>query len=168
MAIRILLTGGTIDKDYDKIQGQLVLSRSHIDQMLEQARCRLPIEIEPHMLKDSLHFDENDRVEIMEKCRSIREDRIVITHGTDTIVETATLLSEHISNKTIVLFGAMIPYSFGNSDALFNLGTALAAVQMKSNGIYITMNGIVFPYDKVRKNRKEGYFEEIDNKLSPS
>ena len=159
MTIRIMITGGTIDKEYDKIQGQLVLTKSHINEMLEQARCRLDLSAESHMLKDSLNMDESDRQKITEKCLLFKEDKIVITHGTDTMVETAKNLAANVSHKTIVLFGAMIPYSFGDSDALFNLGTALAAVQTKSHGIYITMNGIVFPYDQVRKNREEGHFE---------
>ncbi len=161
MTIKILLTGGTIDKDYDKIHGQLVLTKSHINQMLEQARCRLEISVETHMLKDSLYMDDNDRKQIVEKCQEFTEDKIVITHGTDTMVKTAEILAAHVLNKTVVLFGAMIPFSFGNSDALFNLGTALAAVQSKSNGIYLTMNGIVFPYDTVRKNKEEGYLEHV-------
>ncbi len=161
MTIRILITGGTIDKEYDKIHGQLVLTSSHIDQMMEQARCKLDITVESHMLKDSLHMDMNDRNGIMKKCLEFEEDRIVITHGTDTVIETAAVLAKNIPEKTIVLFGAMIPFSFGNSDALFNFGTALAAAQTLSSGIYVTMNGIVFPYDNVRKNKEEGYFEAL-------
>ncbi len=159
MTVKILLTGGTIDKEYDKIHGELVLTRSHIDQMIEQARCRLDVAVETHMLKDSLQMDDKDRKNIAEKCLSFSEEKIVIVHGTDTMVETASVLADTISDKTIVLFGAMIPYSFGNSDALFNFGTALAAVQALPTGVYLTMNGIIFPYDKVRKNRAEGYFE---------
>lgn len=161
MTIRILITGGTIDKDYDKIQGQLVLSQSHIDQMVDQARCRLEIAVESYMLKDSLMMDMNDRQAITMRCQSFSEDRIVITHGTDTMIETAAVLAENITEKTIVLFGAMIPYSFGNSDALFNFGTALAAAQTLQQGVYVTMNGIVFPYDNVRKNKEKGHFESI-------
>ncbi|MBU2511088.1 asparaginase [bacterium] len=159
MAIRILITGGTIDKDYDKIQGQLVLTRSHIDQMIEQARCKLDIVVDSHMLKDSLYMDANDRTGILKKCQGLKEEIIVITHGTDTMVETATVLAENIQEKTIVLFGAMVPFSFGDSDALFNFGTALAAAQTLPYGVYLTMNGIVFPYDKVKKNKEEGHFE---------
>lgn len=161
MPIRILLTGGTIDKEYDKIHGQLVLTKSHINQMLEQARCRLDISIETYKLKDSLFMDTNDRTQIMAMCQAYTEEKIVITHGTDTMIETASLLAKHVFDKTIVLFGAMIPYSFGNSDALFNFGTALAAVQAKPHGIYITMNGVIFAHDRVKKNREEGYFEPL-------
>lgn len=159
MPVKVLITGGTIDKEYDKIHGQLVLTNSHINEMLEQARCRLDLSIESIMLKDSLYMDENDRIQILDKCKSFEESKIVITHGTDTIVETATLIAKEIPDKTIVLFGAMIPYTFGNSDALFNFGTALAAVQSLDKGVFVTMNGIIFPYDKVRKNKEEGHFE---------
>lgn len=161
MTVKILLTGGTIDKDYDKIQGELVLTKSHIHQMLEQARCRLEISVISHILKDSLLMDDADRQLILEKCLGFSESRIVIIHGTDTMVETAEVLDRRIKNKTIVLFGAMIPYSFGNSDALFNFGTALAAVQCLPFGVYIAMNGIVFPCSNVKKNREEGHFEFI-------
>ena len=162
MAVRILITGGTIDKDYDKIHGQLVLSRSHLSEILEQARCRVDTVMETFMLKDSLNMDDQDREGILKKCQEFSENKIVITHGTDTIVETAKLLAENIPNKTIVLFGAMIPYSFGNSDALFNLGTAMAAVQISAPGVYVAMNGIVFPHDNVVKNREEGHFEHLN------
>ena len=161
MTIRILLTGGTIDKEYDKIHGQLVLTKSHINDMLEQARCRLETSIDSYKLQDSLNMDDQDRISITEKCKSYPEERIVITHGTDTMVETASILNEHIKDKTIALFGAMIPYTFGNSDALFNFGTALAAVQSLQHGVYVAMNGIIFPYNNVRKNREEGYFEYL-------
>ncbi len=159
MTVKILLTGGTIDKEYDKIHGQLVFTKSHIREMIEQARSRLETSVATHMLKDSLQMDMKDRLEIADKCSSFKENKVIITHGTDTMVETANLLAEKIQDKTIVLFGAMIPYSFGNSDALFNFGTALAAVQSLPAGVYITMNGIIFPYDNVRKNKAEGYFE---------
>lgn len=159
MSIGILITGGTIDKEYDKIHGELVLTRSQISDMLETARCRLEIEIQYCMLKDSLNMDMNDRKLILEHCRSLEQERIVVTHGTDTIVETASLLGTSALDKTIVLFGAMIPYNFGNSDALFNLGTALAAVQSLEAGVYITMNGLILPWDNARKNRELGEFE---------
>lgn len=161
MTVKILLTGGTIDKDYDKIQGELVLTKSHINQMLEQARCRLEISVISHILKDSLFMNDDDRKCILNKCLGFSETRIVIIHGTDTMIETANVLDSRIRNKTIILFGAMIPYSFGNSDALFNFGTALAAVQCLPFGVYIAMNGIVFPCNNVKKNREEGYFEPV-------
>lgn len=159
--IKILITGGTIDKEYDKIEGQLIFSESHINQMLQQARCRLDVSIETEMMKDSLHLNVSDRKKIMERCNAFQEDKIIITHGTDTMVETASYIAKNIKNKTIVLFGAMIPFAFGNSDALFNFGTALSAVQSLSTGVYITMNSIIFPFDNVRKNRQKGYFEKI-------
>lgn len=161
MTIRILLTGGTIDKEYDKIHGQLVFTRSHINQMLEQARCRLDVILESYKLQDSLAMTHEDRLQILEICRAYSEDKIVISHGTDTMIETARVLADGVSGKTIALFGAMIPFTFGNSDALFNFGTALAAVQSLPHGVFVTMNGIIFPHDSVRKNREEGVFEVI-------
>lgn len=161
LRIKILVTGGTLDKEYDKIQGQLVFSESHINQMLRQARCRLDVSIETQMLKDSLYFEASDRANMLEKCRGFSEDRIIITHGTDTMAESAGYLASRIPDKTIVLFGAMIPFAFGDSDALFNFGTALAAVQSLPHGVYITMNGSIFSWENVRKNREEGYFEVL-------
>ncbi len=156
-----MITGGTIDKEYDKIQGKLVLSKSHIDELLNQARCTLDVSVDTCMLKDSLNMDLNDRKKIRDTCLSFTENKIVVTHGTDTMIETANLLAKDIKEKTIVLFGAMIPFSFGNSDALFNFGTALASAQSLPYGVYVTMNGIVFNNDNVRKNKETGYFEYV-------
>ena len=129
--------------------------------MLERSRSTVGINTEVLFLKDSLDMNDEDRGLILSKCLECSEDRVMITHGTDTMVETAQLLGNKIKDKTIVLFGSMIPYSINNSDALFNLGAALSAVQNKTNGVYIAMNGQVFDFDKVEKNKALGIFENI-------
>lgn len=159
MAVRILITGGTFDKVYDEISGKLYFRDSHVKEMLDLGRCRLPVEIRTLMLIDSLEMTEQDRRLILENCQNVPEERIVITHGTDTMVETARILAGEIRGKTIVLTGAMIPIAFGSSDGLFNMGGALTAVQILPPGVYIVMNGRVFSWDKVRKNRETGIFE---------
>jgi L-asparaginase len=158
--IRIFITGGTFDKEYDELTGRLYFEDSHVHEMLKLGRCNLHLEIRTLMMIDSLEMTDADRDIIVEQCRSAPESRIVITHGTDTIVETAHALAASIRNKTIVLTGAMIPYKFGSSDGLFNLGSALAFVQTLPPGVYIAMNGRYFPADRVRKNRETGMFEE--------
>lgn len=162
MAIRIFVTGGTFDKEYDELQGKLQFRDSHLADMLHLGRCRMPVEIRTLMLVDSLDMSEADRELIARHCRKAPEDRIVITHGTDTMVETARALAAAELNKTVVLTGALIPIAFGSSDGLFNLGGALTAVQVLPAGVYITMNGRIFPWDDVRKNRETGYFERLD------
>ena len=159
--IRILITGGTIDKEYDPLTGEMTFAKSHLSNMLNQVRSRVEVILEEVMLKDSLHMKEEDREEILRRCIESPENKIIITHGTDTMAETARVLGRNINDKTIVLVGAMIPYAFGASDALFNLGCAFAAVQALPRGIYITMNGKIFPWDHVRKNRESGEFEEM-------
>ena len=159
MAVRIMITGGTFDKVYDEISGKLYFRDSHVKEMLDLGRCRLPVEIRTLMLIDSLEMTEQDRRLILENCQNVPEERIVITHGTDTMVETARILAGEIRGKTIVLTGAMIPIAFGSSDGLFNMGGALTAVQILPPGVYIVMNGRVFSWDKVRKNRETGIFE---------
>ena len=159
--IRILITGGTIDKEYDPLTGELTFPKSHLSNMLNQVRCRVRFVLEEVMLKDSLEMRDKDREEILKKCTHCSENRIVITHGTDTMVETARLLGDKVKGKTVVLVGAMIPYAFGASDALFNLGCALSAVQALQAGVYITMNGKSFFWNNVRKNRESGEFEEM-------
>jgi L-asparaginase len=160
MAIRIFVTGGTFDKEYDEIAGQLYFKDTHIREVLELGRSRLAVEIRTLMMIDSLEMTDDDRRLIAEHCRQAREDRIVITHGTDTMVETAQALAAAGLDKTIVLTGAMIPYKFGSSDGLFNLGSALAFVQTLPPGVYLAMNGRYFDHDKVVKDRKTGFFEE--------
>ena len=161
MSIKLLITGGTVDKQYNPLNGELVFVKTHLPEMLEQVKNKVYIELEVLMLKDSLDMNDNDRAMILEKCNATKEERILITHGTDTMVETAQVLGKSISNKTIVLTGAMVPFSFGKTDALFNLGTALASVQILSNGIFIAMGGKIFPWDNVRKNKEIGEFENI-------
>ncbi|MCS7079166.1 MAG: asparaginase [Chloracidobacterium sp.] len=162
LPLRILLTGGTLDKVYDERTGTLVFSRTHLFDMLDQARCYLAdIAIEPVMLKDSLDMTEADRMLICAAAQRAPEARLIVTHGTDTMTETARCLAEHITDKTVVFVGAMIPYSFGGSDALFNLGFALASARLLPPGVYIAMNGTVFDWRNVRKNRERGRFEPL-------
>jgi L-asparaginase len=160
-AIRILITGGTIDKEYDPLRGELTFSRSHLSNMLNQVRCKVGFSLEEIMLKDSLEMRGEDREEILKKCAHCSENNVVVTHGTDTMVETAQFLGKNLKRKTVALVGAMIPYAFGASDALFNLGCAFSAVQTLPPGVYITMNGKIFSWNNVRKNRESGEFEEI-------
>ncbi len=160
--IRIFVTGGTFDKDYNEIEGRLYFTDTHLPEMLRLGRNRVPVEIRTLMLVDSLDMTEADRQLIVEQCRAAKEGRILITHGTDTMEITAQALGKAIIDKTIVLTGAMVPYKFGSSDGLFNLGSALAFVQVLPPGVYIAMNGRYFTWDNVRKNRKTGEFEEIN------
>jgi L-asparaginase len=159
MTIKVLITGGTIDKQYNKLNGELIFTQSGVKDMLAQGRAKLDISYETVMLKDSLDMDDNDRQEILAACLACDESQIVITHGTDTMVETSQVLAAGIKDKTIVLLGAMVPYQFKNSDALFNLGCAMATVQTLGNGVYITMNGKIFNYDEVIKNKDLGEFQ---------
>jgi len=158
--IRIFVTGGTFDKEYNEIEGTLFFKDTHVTEMLNLGRCKVPFEIRTLMLVDSLEMTETDRQIILDHCRKSKEDRIVITHGTDTMAETAKILGEAKLDKTIVLTGAMIPYKFGSSDGLFNLGSAFAFAQSLPAGVYVAMNGRYFSWDNVRKNRKTGQFEE--------
>jgi L-asparaginase len=161
MTIRILITGGTFDKEYDEIKEQLVFIETHVPQMLKLGRCKVDVNIRTIMLIDSLKMTDEDRQIILENCKKSEEDRIVITHGTSTMTDTARFLGKSIQNKTIVLTGAMSPYAFGSSDGLFNLGCALAFVQTLPHGVYVSMNGKCFTWNNVRKNEKTGFFEEI-------
>jgi L-asparaginase len=158
--IRILITGGTFDKEYDEIGGKLFFKESHLPEMLALGRCKLELEIRTLMMIDSLEMKEADREIIVEQCRAANESRIVITHGTDTMEITARELAERVEGKTIVLTGAMVPYKFGSSDGLFNLGSALAFVQTLPPAVYVAMNGRYFQAERVHKNRKTGTFEE--------
>ena len=160
MPIRILITGGTFDKEYDEIRARLSFSESHLPEMLRLGRCRLDANVRTIMMVDSLDMSEADREAIAQNCRQCDETRIVITHGTDTMVETAGVLAARVEGKTIVLTGAMIPYAFGSSDGMFNLGSALSFVQVLPPGVYVAMNGKYFPWDRVRKNRQTGVFED--------
>lgn len=156
----MLVTGGTFDKEYDEIAGRLFFKDSHLAEMLALGRSKLDLEIKTLMMIDSLEMTDAHRKTILEECRNAPETRIVITHGTDTMEITAKALEGSIEGKTIVLTGAMIPYKFGSSDGLFNLGSALAFVQVLAPGVYIAMNGRYFPAERVRKNRIAGIFEE--------
>ncbi len=166
MAIRIFITGGTFDKEYNELTGELFFKDSHVPQMLKLGRCRVPVETRTLMLIDSINMTDEDREIIAQNCLKAKEDKIVITHGTDTMVETAQFLARRVKDKTVVLTGAMIPYTFGSSDGMFNLGCAIAFVQTLPPGVYIAMNGRYFYPDNVRKNRKTGEFEELTTRDS--
>jgi len=158
--IRVIVTGGTFDKHYDEIRGELTFKESHLPEILKLTRVTVDVEIELNQLIDSLQMQDDNRRSVLAACSRAPEDRIVITHGTDTMVETASLIGPAGLPKTIVLTGAMVPYKIQGSDALFNFGTAFAAVQLLPAGVYIVMNGRVFDWNRVRKNRQKGVFEE--------
>jgi L-asparaginase len=160
-SIRVIVTGGTFDKHYDEIRGELTFKDSHLPEILKLTRVTVPVEIELNQLIDSLQMQDANRSSVLEACRKAAEQRIIITHGTDTMTLTAGLLGPAGLGKTIVLTGAMIPYKIQGSDALFNFGTAFAAVQLLAPGVWIVMNGRAFAWDKVRKNREIGVFQEI-------
>jgi L-asparaginase len=159
--IRILVTGGTFDKEYNELTGRLFFEDTHVPEMLRLGRCLLDVKVRTLMMIDSLEMTDDDRRIIAEHCAGAPESRIVITHGTDTMVETAAHLGRAASGKTIVLTGAMVPYKFGSSDGLFNLGSALGFVQTLPPGVYIAMNGRCFAWDHVRKNPERGVFEAV-------
>ena len=161
-SIQIFVTGGTFDKEYNYITGELYFKDTHLHAMFERGRCTLNIEVMTLMMIDSLEMTAEDRKIITYHCRKCESDRIIITHGTDTMNETAKILAdENLAGKTILLTGAMVPYAFGtSSDGFFNLGSALAFVQTLPNGVYICMNGRYFSWQYVRKNKKTGYFEK--------
>jgi len=159
--IRIVVTGGTFDKQYDEIRGELTFAHSHLPEILRYTRCTVPISIEVNQLIDSLQMQDEGREKIRLSCAAAPEGRLVVTHGTDTMTVTARVLGEAVLAKTIVLTGAMVPYAVAGSDALFNLGFAIAAVQTLPQGVYIAMNGRIFPWNRVRKNRERGVFESV-------
>jgi L-asparaginase len=161
MAVRIFITGGTFDKEYNELTGQLYFKDTHMSDLLKLGRCRLPVEIRTLMMVDSLEMTEEDRDLIVHQCNNCDETQIVITHGTDTMGETAKILAKNVKDKTIILTGAMIPIKFGSSDGLFNLGSALAFAQTLAPGVYVAMNGRYFNWDNVRKNKQTGVFEEV-------
>ena len=161
MSIRVFITGGTFDKEYNEITGQLYFNDSHLPEMLDLGRSRLKVEVRTLMMVDSLEMSETDRDLIADHCTKSKEDKIVITHGTDTMADTAVRLAQKVTGKTIVITGAMIPYKFGSSDGLFNLGSALAFVQTLPPGVYVAMNGRYFTAGNVRKNKQTGEFEEL-------
>lgn len=161
-AIRIIVTGGTFDKHYDEIKGELTFRESHLPEILTRARVKVPVTVEMNQLVDSLQMQDENRRSVLSSCRNSPENLIVVTHGTDTMTTTASLLGGAGFDKTIVLTGAMVPYKILDSDALFNFGTAFAAVQLLPRGVYIAMNGRIFRWNKVRKNRTRGVFEAVD------
>ena len=164
--ICIFITGGTFDKAYNELTGDLYFEDSHLPEMLKLGRCKLDLEIRTLMMIDSLQMTDDDRQIVLDQCCKVPESRILITHGTDTMVRTAEVLAHGMADKTpsktIVLTGAMIPYKFGSSDGLFNLGSALAFAQTLPPGVYVAMNGRHFAWNRVRKNLKTGVFEEVD------
>jgi L-asparaginase len=161
--IQVYVTGGTFDKEYNFITGELYFKDTHLASMFDRGRCILDIDIKTLMMVDSLDITDADRELIAYNCISNKNSKIIITHGTDTMVETASYLATKNIEKTIVLTGAMIPYAFGNSsDGFFNLGAALAFVQTLPFGVYVSMNGRYFNWNNVRKNRSTGYFEPLN------
>ena len=161
MDIRIFITGGTFDKEYNEITGQLYFNDTHMNDLLDMGRSKVPVQIRTLMMVDSLEMTDEDRDLIAYQCLQCDENKIVITHGTDTMAHTAKVLAEKIKDKTIILTGAMIPIKFGSSDGLFNLGSALAFSQTLPPGVYVAMNGRYFNWDNVRKNKQTGMFEEL-------
>jgi L-asparaginase len=159
--IKVFITGGTFDKEYNELNGSLFFKETHLYEMLDLGRSRLALSIETLMMKDSLDFEDTDRALIANACNQTNSTKILITHGTDTMTITAEYLKDKCSEKTIVLTGAMVPYKFGSSDGLFNLGSALAFVQVLKPGVYIAMNGKVFEAGKVKKNTTKGTFEPL-------
>ena len=159
--IRILVTGGTFDKTYDEIEGKLTFTDTHLNEMLQLGRSQVDVSVRTLMMVDSMAMTAEDRAIIVRNCLTCEESHIVVTHGTDTMVETAAAIAAGVSGKTIVITGAMVPYAFGSSDGLFNLGSALSFAQVLPPGVYVAMNGRHFAWDKVRKNRDTGVFEEI-------
>ena len=159
--IRIIATGGTFDKKYDAIKGVLDFKETHLPEILERVRPNIHVEIENRVLIDSLEMTDDVRLQILDSCKKSPQNRIIVTHGTDTMQQTAKILGEAVTDKTIVLTGAMVPYTISGSDALFNLGTAFTSVQLLPPGVYIVMNAAVFSWDNVRKNKAEGRFETL-------
>ena len=161
MSVRIFITGGTFDKEYNELTGQLYFKDTHLPEVLERGRCLVPVDIRTLMMIDSLEMTDIDRELIAKHCIEADENQIIITHGTDTMAETARILSDKVMNKTVVITGAMVPYKFGSSDGLFNLGSAMAFVQTLKPGVYVAMNGRCFHADNVRKNKQTGEFDEL-------
>jgi L-asparaginase len=161
MTVRVFVTGGTFDKEYDELTGKLYFRSTHVDEMLRRGRCMVDVEVETLMMVDSLEMTEEQRAAIVRACQECAEHQIVITHGTDTMVETAHAIARGVEGKTVVLTGAMVPYAFGSSDGLFNLGSAFSFVQSLPRGVYVAMNGRCFSWDDVRKNRVAGVFERL-------
>jgi L-asparaginase len=163
--IQLFVTGGTFDKEYNELTGELFFQQTHIADMLRLGRCRLDVDVETLMMIDSLEMTDAGRQLILDRSMAAAARRIVITHGTDSMENTAAVLGRGIRGKTVVLTGAMVPYQFGSSDGMFNLGTALAFVQTLEPGVYVAMNGRCFPWHSVRKNREQGIFEWVEREV---
>jgi L-asparaginase len=163
MSIRLYITGGTIDKVYNQTNGELEFNQTHFPEMLSRARIEVEIKTEILLFKDSLDMDDNDRELILKSCVECEEERILITHGTDTMCETAKLLGSNLKNKIVVLFGSMVPYTINNSDSFFNLGCALGSLNLLDPGVYIAMNGRTLPWNDVVKNRSLGIFQNTNS-----
>ena len=159
MAVRIIATGGTFDKEYNELTGELFFTKTHLREILILGRCKLPVSITPLMMIDSLYMTDKHRAQILRACKKCGEKSLVITHGTDTMEITAKYLGDRIKDKTIVITGAMIPYKFGTSYGIFNLASALSFAQVLAAGVYVAMNGKLFRYDNVIKNKRQGVFE---------
>lgn len=162
MTVKILITGGTFDKEYKELTGELIFKNTHVEEMLKLGRSKVDVKIRTLMMIDSLEMTERHRNLILDKCKNSNEDKILITHGTDTLTETAKFLGNKLKDKTVVLTGAMIPYAFGSSDGMYNLGSSMAFVQTLPHGVYVVMNGRYFNFDDVRKNKTTSEFEEIN------
>lgn len=162
MSIRVFVTGGTFDKEYDELHGTLDFRGTHVQEMLTRGRCGLDVTVDVLMMIDSLDMNAAQREQVVAACAACTESHIIITHGTDTLVETAHAIAHGVFGKTVVLTGAMVPYVFGSSDGLFNLGSAVSFVQTLPHGVYVVMNGKWFPWNDVRKNRELGDFERLD------
>jgi len=161
VGVRFFVTGGTFDKEYNELNGELLFQQTHLPEMLRLGRSRVPAEVTTLMMVDSLAMTDDQRQTIAQACLEAAEERLVVTHGTDTMVETARVLAQTVRNKTVVLTGAMVPWKFGSSDGLFNLGSALAFAQVLPPGVYLSMNGRWFAWDNVRKNKAKGEFETL-------
>jgi len=161
--IRIIVTGGTFDKEYNELNGKLFFKKTHINEMLKLGRSKVQTVIKPLMMIDSLYMTNKNRLKILQDCKTAKEKNIVITHGTDTMEDTAKVLGEKIKDKTIIITGAMVPYKFGSSDGMFNLGSAISYAQVLPHGVYIAMNGKCFRWKNVTKNKRKGVFEKKSN-----
>jgi L-asparaginase len=162
MKIGVLVTGGTFDKDYDLINGNLGFKDTHVPEMFKRGRSTLDIDIQVLMMMDSLEMEAEHRQYIAESCANSQYDNLIVTHGTDTMVDTASVIAAMELSKTIILTGAMRPYKLGSSDGFFNLGSAVAFAQTLPNGVYIVMNGRYFDWQNVRKNKASGIFVTLE------
>ena len=167
MKIQLFVTGGTLDKVYNERNGMMTFEQTSLPVMLARGRCTLDMAVDTLFLKDSLEMTDQDRAHILERCQTCDASNIIITHGTDTMAATAEVLGQQLSGKTVVLLGAMIPYAVKHSDALFNLGCAVSGVQLLPEGVYILMNGQIFPWENVMKNHSEGVFQPSDSLARP-